>query len=99
MRHLLPHRAVCEQAGGTCWSPAQPNHPASRFSTEIELGVEHYADLGRIEQPNAPTRQAHQSFLTISMPVGRVEVSVGLGHGWTRASESWVSRLRLGSEF
>ncbi|WP_353212550.1 hypothetical protein [Rhodovarius sp.] len=55
--------------------------------------------MGRIEQPNAPTRAAHQSFLTISMPVGRVEVSVGLGHGWTRASESWVSHLRLGIEF
>ena len=67
--------------------------------SHVELGIEHYADLGRIEQPNALTRQAHQSFLTIGMPVGRVEVSVGLGHGWTRSSELWVSRLRLGIEF
>ena len=63
------------------------------------MGVEHDADLGRIEQLNTVSGQAHQSFLTIAMPVGRVEVRVGLGHGWNEASESWVSRLRLGIEF
>ncbi len=67
--------------------------------SRVELGVEHYADLGRIERLSNATRQAHQTFVTIGMPVGRVEVNFGLGHGWTGASDAWVSRLRLGVEF
>jgi len=63
------------------------------------MGVEHDAEPGQIEQPDTVTHQPHQSFLTIGMPVGRVEVRVGLGHGWNEASKSWVSRLRLGIEF
>lgn len=69
------------------------------MASGLELGLEHYADLGRIERPHAASRQAHQSFVTIGMPLGRVEVNVGLGRGLTAASEPWVARLRLGVAF
>lgn len=57
----------------------------------LELGFEHYAELGRVPQ--------HQSFLTLGAPVGPVEVNLGLGRGLTAGSEPWVARLRVEVEF
>lgn len=65
----------------------------------LEIGLEHYTDLGQVSRPHAPARQTHQLFLTAGMPLGPVEVNFGIGRGLTAASEPWVARLRLGVEF
>ena len=77
--------------GATALSPqARVNYT---LGSGLEMGVEHYADLGRLDRFGG--RGQHQTFLTIGMPVGRVGVNVGVGRGWTVKSEPWVARLRV----
>ena len=77
--------------GATALSPqARVNYI---MGSGLELGIEHYADLGRLERVGG--RGQHQTFVTIGMPVGQVGVTVGVGRGWTVVSEPWVARLRL----
>ena len=77
--------------GATALSPqARVNYT---LPSGLELGIEHYAEIGRIERPGGRGQQ--QSFVTIGMPVGWADVNFGIGRGLTAGSEPWVTRLRL----
>ena len=77
--------------------------PAVRYAHALseswKAGIEHYADLGPLDG-NVPDRQqAHTTFLIVEWSYRSVDVHVGLGHGWTRASDETVAKTIVGFSF
>lgn len=70
-----------------------------RLAEDWTLGAEHYADLGPLERPERPGRQAHQAFAVVEHEWRGATLVLGLGHGLTPASDRWVAKLRLGLGF
>lgn len=65
----------------------------------VRLGLEHFAELGRVLHPQSPNAQSHQTFLTTRFGLGPFGLELGLGHGLTPVTEPWVGKLRLSYDF
>jgi hypothetical protein len=64
------------------------------------IGLEHYMDFGRFDQPAKPSGQAHQLFLTADFRVAeKFGLHLGVGHGLTHASDRWAGKVILYFDF
>jgi hypothetical protein len=78
--------------------------PAARgvrqVSDRLWLGVEHFADFGRVDRWETARRQGQQMFATADVRLSdRLAVHVGAGHGLTRNSDRWAGKLILRLDF
>lgn len=71
-----------------------------QVSERLWLGVEHYADFGRMDRWEAARRQGQQLFGTADVKLSdHLAVHVGVGHGLTRNSDRWAGKLILRVDF
>ena len=62
----------------------------------VHAGIEHYAGFGPLDHFVAATEQTHTTYLVSDVSVGNYRVHVGVGHGWTAASDDWTLKVILG---
>lgn len=66
----------------------------------VWLGVEHYAEFGRLNEWERTKKQAHQLFATIDLRLSeRFALNLGVGHGLTRNSDRWAGKAILNVDF
>jgi len=77
--------------------------PAARLARKIEkdlfVGLEYYADFGRIGSFPVLADQQHTLFAVTDFKLGVVDVNFGVGYGLTPASDRWVIKTILGYSF
>jgi len=77
--------------------------PASRvaynFSETWAATLEHYADYGRLNNPEPLARQQQLLFAVADYKSAPLGVEFGIGHGFTAASDSLVLKLILSHDF
>jgi len=101
-----PWQAVLNLALGTSFgsrgaeSFVEPAARVTRLVTEnVALGLEYYGELGRVERTERFRRQGHQIFAVAEMDLGPAFLRLGLGRGFTEASDRWVATMVLGFDF
>lgn len=62
----------------------------------VYVGFEHYADFGPLNRVLPAAEQTHTTYLVSDVSVGKYRAHVGIGHGWTAASDDWTLKLILG---
>ncbi len=62
----------------------------------VHVGFEHYADLGPINHFSNGNEQTHTTYLVSDVSLGNYRLHVGIGHGWTAASDDWTLKFILG---
>lgn len=62
----------------------------------VHVGVEHYADFGPINRFSPGNEQTHTTYLVSDVSLGNYRLHVGVGHGWTSASDEWTLKFILG---
>src|SRR5437016_7643533 len=77
--------------------------PAARFARKLErdmfIGLEYYADFGKIGDFPKLADQQHTLFAVTDFKVGVVDVNFGVGYGLTPASDRLVIKTILGYAF
>ncbi len=77
--------------------------PAARFAYALgsrwHAGLEHYSDLGPADRVNAYEQQSHTTFAVAEFSESPWDVHVGIGHGWTAASDETVFKTIIGVSF
>jgi hypothetical protein len=77
--------------------------PASRIafavSETVSLGLEHYADYGTIPNFEPGPRQAHTGYVVLDWALEPYDLEVGVGHGFTAASDALVFKLLISRAF
>jgi hypothetical protein len=77
--------------------------PAVRYAHALsatwKVGLEHYADLGPLDANVPNNGQAHTTFVIAETTLRSVDVHVGIGHGWTRASDETIAKTIVGFSF
>jgi hypothetical protein len=89
------------------WSfsgPATPElEPAAKIRFDaghhVGLGVEYYAGLGPLSKPEALHDQQHFLYVVGDLLDGPIELNVGVGHGFTTASDAWTIKTIVGKTF
>lgn len=69
------------------------------LSPEWTVALEHYTDLGPIDDIVPVGRQLHELFAVVDYGGGPVDVNFGLGRGLTRASDDWTLKAIIGLSF
>ncbi|MCX7085115.1 MAG: hypothetical protein NTY69_06200 [Methylococcales bacterium] len=62
----------------------------------VHIGVEHYADFGGFNRFLPGHEQDHTTYLVTDISKDNYRFHVGVGHGWTAASDAWMLKLILG---
>ena len=57
------------------------------------IGVEYYVEAGPLSAPLARQQRSEIGFLVWDGKLGKTEFNLGLGRGWTGASDDWVVKL------
>jgi hypothetical protein len=65
----------------------------------LQVGLEHYADLGPIHHIPPFNQQDHVLYGVVDWQKGRFDFNFGIGHGLTSASEKWVAKMIIGVPF
>jgi len=77
--------------------------PAVRLARNLGqdryVGLEYYADLGKIGDFLPLSEQGHQLFAVTDFKVGTVDVELGAGYGLTPGSDRFVVKAILGYAF
>lgn len=63
---------------------------------ELELGIEHYTDLGPINDLLPAPEQTHETFLVTDFRAYDLDFNFGIGRGWRNSDERWVVKLIVG---
>jgi hypothetical protein len=83
-------------SGGQSW-PYPTFEPALKVSFEvwqgIGVGVEHYADLGQIDQILPLDEQGHIIYGVIDLNRGLLDLNFGVGRGLTRSVDDWIIKM------
>ena len=68
--------------------------PALRIARKLGegtfIGVEYYADFGRIGDFLPLREQSQQLYAVTDLKLDKVDVELGIGHGFTPGSDGWV---------
>lgn len=81
------------QAGDVDFLPAV--RLARTITSDLQLGVEYYTDLGRPGAFLPVDQQAHQLFAVADFKIGVIDVDLGVGYGLTEGSDRWVAKTIL----
>ena len=77
--------------------------PAVRLARNLGqdryVGLEYYADLGKIGDFLPPNEQSHQLFAVTDFKVSTIDVELGAGYGFTPGSDRFVLKAILGYAF
>lgn len=77
--------------------------PAVRLARNLGenrfIGLEYYADFGKIGSFLPPQQQSQQLFLVADFKVSKVDVELGAGYGFTAGSDRFVLKAILGYAF
>jgi hypothetical protein len=65
----------------------------------LGVGVEYYAGLGPVSKPEPAHDQQHFLYLAGDLLDGPIELNVGVGHGFTAASDAWTIKAIVGKTF
>jgi len=67
------------------------------FGEHFALGAEHYASFGRISNPTFGSQSGQISYLVMDIKTHKHwELHLGVGHGWTGASDKRVFKALIG---
>lgn len=72
---------------------------AKKFGQDLAAGFEYYSDFGKIGDFSALSEQQHTLFAVTDFKFGVFDVDLGIGHGWTPASDRWVVKTIIGYAF
>lgn len=67
-----------------------------KIANDFELGIEHYAGLGRLGNLAGAHAQSHATFLVSDFKAGGYEFNLGIGRGWRNSDEQWTIKLIIG---
>jgi|SRR5579863_33500 len=70
-----------------------------RFSPTWTAALEHYSDYGQIDQLEPANRQEQTLFAVVDFSSGANGVELGIGHGFTKASEDLILKLEVEHHF
>jgi hypothetical protein len=77
--------------------------PAARLAHKVKddvwLGVEYYADFGKIGDFKTVDEQQHTLFAVADFKLGVFDVNFGVGYGLTLSSDRWVVKSIIGYAF
>jgi hypothetical protein len=65
----------------------------------VQVGFEHYADLGGIHHIPAFNQQDHTFYGVVDIETKKFDLNLGIGRGITSASEKWVAKMIVGIPF
>lgn len=70
------------------------------FGEHVAVGVEHFASPGRISKPAFDSQSGQISYLVMDIKTkGHWEIHLGVGHGWTSATDKRVFKALIGLPF
>ena len=68
-------------------------HPSLKLARDVgartALGIEYYADFGRLSDPLPRAEQSHTVFAVIDLE-GKLGLNLGIGYGLTSATDRWT---------
>ena len=77
--------------------------PAARVARKIKddvyVGLEYYADFGKIGNFSPLAEQQHTLFAVTDFKVGDVDIDFGVGYGLTNASRGLAVKTSIGKDF
>lgn len=65
----------------------------------VQVGFEHYADLGGVNHISAFNRQEHTFYGVVDIQKKTFDLNIGIGRGVTSAAEKWVAKMIIGIPF
>lgn len=72
---------------------------ARKLGEDTFIGVEYYADFGRIGDFLPLREQSQQLYAVTDFKLDKVDVELGIGHGFTPGSDGWVVKAIIGYAF
>ncbi|WP_244485443.1 hypothetical protein [Bradyrhizobium tropiciagri] len=72
---------------------------ARKLKDDLYVGLEYYADFGKIGNFSPLAEQQHTLFAVTDFKVGDVDIDFGVGYGLTRASDRFVVKTIIGYAF
>jgi hypothetical protein len=72
---------------------------ARKLGPDLFVGLEYYADFGKIGDFKPLDQQQHTLFAVTDFKVGVFDVNFGVGYGLTSASDRWVIKTIIGYAF
>ena len=72
---------------------------ARKLKDDVYVGLEYYADFGKIGAFSPLAEQQHTLFAVTDFKVGDVDIDFGVGYGLTRASDRLVVKTIIGYAF
>jgi hypothetical protein len=72
---------------------------ARKINDDLSLGLEYYADFGKIGDFKALDEQQHTLFAVADFKLGIFGVDFGVGYGLTPSSDRWVVKSIIGYAF
>jgi hypothetical protein len=72
---------------------------ARKLGSDLFVGLEYYADFGKIGDFKPLDQQQHTLFAVSDFKVGIFNVNFGVGYGLTSASDRWVIKTIMGYAF
>jgi hypothetical protein len=83
--------------------PVADFSPAARASYAVDeklsLGVEHYAELGRLSNPAPYEQQSQTTYLVLDTEASGYALDFGVGRGWTAGSDRWTVKGIVGARW
>lgn len=68
-------------------------------SDALQVGIEHYNDLGEVRRLDSPARQPHTTYAVLDTSVRGWDLNLGVGRGNAAASDRWVLKAIIGVPF
>jgi hypothetical protein len=96
---LNPIVDVPFRGGPAAMTFAPAERVAYNFSEAWALGIEHYADFGRLADFEPPNRQYHALYGVVDYTQEPFSLEFGIGHGFTRVAEPLILKLILTRSF
>ena len=72
---------------------------ARNLGQDRYIGLEYYADFGKIGDFLPLEKQNHQAFAVTDFKLGKFDVDLGIGYGLTPGSDRLVTKLIVGYAF
>ena len=70
------------------------------FGEDFALGIEHYSSLGRLSKPTFGPQSEQISYLVADIKTKKhFDIHIGIGHGWTGATDKRVFKALIGLPF
>ncbi len=85
------------EAGEADFAPAV--RLARNLGEDRFIGLEYYADFGKIGDFLPLAQQSQQLFAVTDFKVSTIDVELGVGHGFTPGSDGWIVKAIIGYAF